>query len=243
MHQLRSLYSNRRVCREKASQRSRCKSGPRGCRYILVATREVARVTKPSKLRGQMPAVPGGSASVRAATRMKPEQASKGVTRAPSLLTEDEGRRGWPDAPTCDGRPARRGMGSWNPVQDIQPGSRQSPHLRSPNAEIIVTGGWDSNLEVPTCPALSCDVFSRVSGHRNATAIHKRARRRSAVYSCRISTSMDSWRSSSATLGNAPVSGIANRRPRRLTASWDARILVSTTDVWESDIMVLDGVR
>jgi hypothetical protein len=29
-----------------------------------------------------------------------------------------------------------------------------------------------------------------------------------------------------------------------LTASWDGRwVLVSTTDVWESDIMVLDGVR
>ena len=53
----------------------------------------------------------GGSASVRAATRVKPEQASKGVTRAPSLLIEDEGRRGRPDAPTYDGRPARRGMG------------------------------------------------------------------------------------------------------------------------------------
>jgi hypothetical protein len=37
---------------------------------------------------------------VRAATRVKPEQASKGVTRAPSLLTEDEGRRGRPEAPT-----------------------------------------------------------------------------------------------------------------------------------------------
>jgi hypothetical protein len=53
----------------------------------------------------------GGSASVRAATRVKPEQASKGVMRAPSLLTEDEGRGGRPDAPTCDSRPARRGMG------------------------------------------------------------------------------------------------------------------------------------
>jgi hypothetical protein len=42
---------------------------------------------------------------------VKPEQASKGVTRAPSPLTEDEGRRGRPDAPTSDGRPARRGMG------------------------------------------------------------------------------------------------------------------------------------
>ena len=29
-----------------------------------------------------------------------------------------------------------------------------------------------------------------------------------------------------------------------LTASWDGRrVLVSTTDVWESDIMVVDGVR
>jgi hypothetical protein len=105
------LYSNRGVCRGKASQRSRCKSGPRRCRYILVATREMARVTGPSKPRGQRPAFQGGSASVRAATRVKPEQASKGVMRAPSLLTEDEGRRGRPDASTCEGRPARRGMG------------------------------------------------------------------------------------------------------------------------------------
>ena len=52
-----------------------------------------------------------GSASVRAATRVKPEQASKGVTRAPSLLVEDEGRRGRLDEPTHEGRPARRGMG------------------------------------------------------------------------------------------------------------------------------------
>ena len=67
------------------------------------------RVTRPAKPRGQRPAFQGGSASVRAATRVKPEQASKGVMRAPSLLIEDEGRRGRPDAPTCDGRPARRG--------------------------------------------------------------------------------------------------------------------------------------
>ena len=39
------------------------------------------RVTTPSKPRGQRPAFQGGSASVRAATRVKPEQASKGVTR------------------------------------------------------------------------------------------------------------------------------------------------------------------
>ena len=53
----------------------------------------------------------GGPASVRAATRVKPEQASKMSTRAPSLLISDEGRRGRPDAPTSEGGPARRGRG------------------------------------------------------------------------------------------------------------------------------------
>ena len=53
----------------------------------------------------------GGFASVRAATRVKPEQASQGKVRAPSPLSKDEGRRGRPDAPTRDGRPARRGSG------------------------------------------------------------------------------------------------------------------------------------
>jgi hypothetical protein len=51
----------------------------------------------------------GGSASVRAATRVKPEQASKGLMRAPSPLSKDEGRCGRLDAPTNEGRPARRG--------------------------------------------------------------------------------------------------------------------------------------
>src|SRR6266851_2587439 len=31
--------------------------------------------------------------------------------RAPSLLSIDEGRRGRPELPTCEGRPARRGSG------------------------------------------------------------------------------------------------------------------------------------
>jgi hypothetical protein len=52
-----------------------------------------------------------GSASVRAATRVKPEQASKGLMRAPSPFSKDEGRCGRPDAPTDEGRPARRGSG------------------------------------------------------------------------------------------------------------------------------------
>ena len=53
----------------------------------------------------------GGSASVRAATRVKPEQASKGLMRAPSPLSMDEGRSGRLDAPTDEGRLARRGSG------------------------------------------------------------------------------------------------------------------------------------
>jgi hypothetical protein len=53
----------------------------------------------------------GGSASVRAATRVKPEQASKGLMRAPSPLSMDEGRCGRLDAPTDEGRLARRGSG------------------------------------------------------------------------------------------------------------------------------------
>ena len=53
----------------------------------------------------------GGSASARAATRVKPEQAPKGLMRAPSLLSIDEGRCGRLDAPTHESRPARRGSG------------------------------------------------------------------------------------------------------------------------------------
>ena len=53
----------------------------------------------------------GGSASVRAVTRVKPEQASKSLMRAPSPLSMDEGRCGRPDAPTNEGRSARRGSG------------------------------------------------------------------------------------------------------------------------------------
>lgn len=53
----------------------------------------------------------GGSASVRAVTRVKPEQASKSLMRAPSPLSMDEGRCGRPDAPTDERRPARRGSG------------------------------------------------------------------------------------------------------------------------------------
>jgi hypothetical protein len=51
-------------------------SGPRRCRYILVATRELGRVTTPPKPRGTQ-IHHGWVASVRAATRVKPEQPRK----------------------------------------------------------------------------------------------------------------------------------------------------------------------
>jgi hypothetical protein len=81
------------VCRAKVSRRSQCESGPGKCRYALVATWEKGRVTVSSTPQGQRP-VKDGSASVRAATRVKPEQAPKGTMRAPSLRQKDEGRRG-----------------------------------------------------------------------------------------------------------------------------------------------------
>src|SRR5437762_13488579 len=73
-----------------------CSSGGMGVQPVEALGRE-ARV--------------GGSASVRAATRVKPEQASKGLMRAPSPLSKDEGRCGRLDAPTDEGRLARRGSG------------------------------------------------------------------------------------------------------------------------------------
>jgi hypothetical protein len=53
----------------------------------------------------------GGLASVRAATRVKPEQASKGGMRAPNRLKFGEGRRGRSEQPTDEDRSARRGNG------------------------------------------------------------------------------------------------------------------------------------
>ena len=54
----------------------RCKSCLGSCRDTPVATKTARRATDWSKLLGQKPTV-GGSASRRAATRVKPEQASK----------------------------------------------------------------------------------------------------------------------------------------------------------------------
>jgi len=53
----------------------------------------------------------GGLASVRAATRVKPEQASKAKMRALSRHQNGEGRWGRSEQPTGEDQPARRGTG------------------------------------------------------------------------------------------------------------------------------------
>ena len=64
------------MCAVKVLCSCRCKSGLGSCRYAPVATEAVRRVTDLLKLSGQGPTM-GGSASRRAATCVKPEQASK----------------------------------------------------------------------------------------------------------------------------------------------------------------------
>ena len=74
---------------ERSSGCSRCKSGPRNCRWILVATWAARRATDGSKPQGHGP-TSGGSASVRAATRVKSEQAPKGLMWESSRPTNGE---------------------------------------------------------------------------------------------------------------------------------------------------------
>jgi len=98
-----------RECRERCCVSSRWKSNPRNCQVALVATWEAQRVTNVSKPQGHRSTF-GGSASVRAATRAKPEQASKAVTRGSSRPDngEDQWRRCGRTA--AHGR-TRRGIG------------------------------------------------------------------------------------------------------------------------------------
>ena len=88
----------------------RCKSCLGSCRNTPVATETASRATDWTKLLGQRPTV-GGSASGRAATCVKPEQASKVKSRGPTGLNNREGRwRPW-EHPTNDHGFARRGKG------------------------------------------------------------------------------------------------------------------------------------
>ena len=155
-----ACFRRRRPCsspRSSSTLRVSCKG--KSAQPVQVRPKEVlvhlgsypgdGRATTPSKLRGQRPAFQGGSASVRAATRVKPEQASKGVTRAPSLLTEDEGRRGRPDAPTYDGRPARRGMGRSTYVHAMTCNTRDLFGRPGQLGNVSLGGGSDRSRRGP----------------------------------------------------------------------------------------------
>src|SRR5688572_10366570 len=101
----------------------------------------MGRVTDPSKPRGHKPAS-GGPASVRAATRVKPEQASKALMRAPSLDSIDEGRRGPLNAPTCERGPARRGSGRSTYARgDSQHGRSVGP------SGYLATAPWETEFD------------------------------------------------------------------------------------------------
>ena len=86
-------------CAVKVLCSCRCKSGLGSCRCTPVATEAVRRATELLKLSGQGPTL-GGSASRRAATRVKPEQASKGNReRRPALKTGKAAGLRWSNRP------------------------------------------------------------------------------------------------------------------------------------------------
>jgi hypothetical protein len=81
---------------ERCRWSSRCESGPRNRRFVSVATWTACEATCASKLQGQRPSS-AGSASVRAAMRVKLEQAPKVLIRMSSRPHngEDHCRPAW----------------------------------------------------------------------------------------------------------------------------------------------------
>jgi len=132
----------------------RCKSCLRNCRCISVATEAAGRVTDPLKPSGQRPTV-GGSASRRAATYVKPEQASKVKSRGPTGLNNREGRRSPWEQPTDDHGDARRGKGRGTPAQHTgQHGRSHAVRRRAPRSTFGVEPcGKSEGLIVPDGPA------------------------------------------------------------------------------------------
>jgi len=96
----------------------------------------------------------GGSASMRAATRVKPEQASKSLMGAPSRPDNGEGRRDRLEEPSREDRSALRGIGRSThangggqhgiPVAERR-GCRERPMAAGPSQE-------SEGLIVPTRP-------------------------------------------------------------------------------------------
>ncbi len=112
----------------------RCKSCLRTCRCISVGTEAAGRGTDRLKPSGQRPTV-GGSASRRAATRVKPEQASKVQSRGPTGLNNREGRWSPCEQPTEDHGFARRGKGRGTSAQHTgQHGRSHAARRRAPRS-------------------------------------------------------------------------------------------------------------
>src|SRR5262249_23150075 len=98
-----------RECRAKVLCDSWWKSNSRNCRFAWVATWATQRVTAASKPQGQK-SMNDRLATVRAATRVKPEQASKAVPRGSSR--PDTGEDQWCECQRTEAHGhARRGIG------------------------------------------------------------------------------------------------------------------------------------
>lgn len=139
----------------------RWKSCLSNCRYISVATKTTRRVTDWSKLLGQRPTV-GGSASRRAATCVKPEQASKVTSRGPTGLNNREGRRSPWKQPTNDHGLARRGKGRGTPAQHTGQHGRSHMARREPRSLFgREPCGKSEGLIVPRGP---CEQHNREGG-------------------------------------------------------------------------------
>lgn len=130
----------------------RCKSCLGSCRDTPVATKTARRATDWSKLLGQRPTM-GGSASRRAATRVKPEQASKVTSRGPTGLNNREGRWNLREHPTGDRRFARRGRGRGTSAQHTGQHGRSHAARREPRSiERVESRRKSEGLIVPHVP-------------------------------------------------------------------------------------------
>jgi hypothetical protein len=108
-------------------------------------------VIDPSKPRGKE-LTKGELASVRAATRVKPEQAPKAVSRAPSRLLTGEGRRDGSEQPTEEDPSALRGNGrSTHTGSDVQHGR---PSAVPAGNRLVRNGPWKESEE-PIVPMKS----------------------------------------------------------------------------------------
>jgi hypothetical protein len=131
----------------------RCKSCLGSRRDTPVATKTARRATDWSKLLGHWP-TRGGSASRRAATRVKPEQASKVMMRGPTGLNNREGRWSLEEHPTNEPRLPRRGKGRGTSAQRTgQHGSSHAARRRAPRSTCGVEPcGKSEGLIVPRGP-------------------------------------------------------------------------------------------